>query len=581
MSVSLDVLPSALQSPNITSNISGPETFSPLDVQDHSTPHMKTRVAVRDRTPHRFQIVPLKDAKRQPSDTTTPLSNSRKALKDITNSVLTSGRSTRLPAVIKGTHRQAFSIVDKPKYIVQPKTPSAQNKDSSVADVQSQSGFVSPLNIVKRSPPGNVNSTRPSTRLRSPTTRSSSVKPEAATSATSVRPVFDFLNGPAESTPTLSKHRSRSSNTSKHPTPSTRTRLNSDSPEAGEYSDSHSTTSTPTSPMQSYGPLHLVAKDAVMTTSSAKECVSTAWCCASKLLNSAPSTRTTLKTRIPSAKLKATSQARTLVQVPLQGKHGITHSMDATSGNSQAPRRRQAQNIRSVYNRYETPQATDDKTTSSTEQHPSPILRAPIRLRNSINSETPLETSKRHAIYTRSLYVGRAEKSPDNYIRALHGAASPPSLRRAFTSALAECSSHSCAQSDSLDSIVQAYENGTEPHRSFFGLTASLSEPTLHDISGLSFGLACDDVPSNTPGIIITGASISLSSLSSVYSQDSWEEERQNVLFSSSNENNADTSLGDQRNVDIGHHPIVWELLQKLESEEQSWWFNAGLDGKL
>lgn len=81
--------------PTLASTNKHPEdmaSFSLVDIQDHSTPHMKTRVAVRDRTPHRFQVIPLKDAKQthsmlQLSNKTTPVSNStvRKGLKDVTN----------------------------------------------------------------------------------------------------------------------------------------------------------------------------------------------------------------------------------------------------------------------------------------------------------------------------------------------------------------------------------------------------------------------------------------------------------------------------------------------------------------
>ncbi|KIK68820.1 hypothetical protein GYMLUDRAFT_67534 [Collybiopsis luxurians FD-317 M1] len=521
--------------------------FSSIDIQDHSTPHMKTRVAVRDGNPHRFQVLPLKEVKEtspaiQPFKKGTPLSNVRKGLRDITNtSLVVSGKF----AYFESESENEFSV--------------KSNKSKPQVDLAPISP-VRPLNIIKRGPQ------LPSGSEDSPRFRSSVIKKPGMTGSYTP-PAFDFLNSPADARPAMSKHRrhSRSSNLtfmSKLPMSSARARARSDQSKIGEFPEHHhskfssvSTPSTPTLSNQRILPtatgtktLTLVSKDAVRADAITTSTTNTIKDIPLSSKSSKISSR--FVSRIPSSfKSKSPYQSRTCDPALLKSRHGIAHSVDILNLNAETPR----QDVRTVFsNGSPRDAAVDVVKTRETNATPTPAL--PLRLRGIIRSETP---SKRHAIYTRSLYV---EKSPVNCRTPKRVA---PLLKHTLTEVIAqsEGAPTSFSSSDSLESIMQVYqdrEKDVDDHSHSFSMSlpTSLSEPTLHDISK-----TCADVPSETKA---PGTSVSLTSLSSVYSQDSW----------ISGKRQSDTQIT-HSNLIFGYHPIVWELLRKLESEEKAWlWDN-------
>ncbi|KAJ4468267.1 hypothetical protein J3R30DRAFT_3560508 [Lentinula aciculospora] len=618
-------------------------SFSPYDIQDHSTPHMKTRVAVRDRTPHRFQVIPLKDAKQSSSVSqvpkqSTPLSNARKGLKDVTNfqdttprgspmvamgkrSCLDIKREYKLPSprLIKDTQPQ--SVLDHQAFLkpeTPPVSPLSHLELHSKCSLPTPCVTVRPLNIVKRSRCGNGSG--PSlTKLRPPTVQrliaqdasnphTTVIIPTTTTASASTIPTFDFLNSPAESTLTLSKsrRRSRSSNallTSKLPTSSVHTRLNSKQSEVDESPKSFTTVSNPTTPTicqqrgissttnTALGPPYLGTKDAVCAPSASLTSVSEGiqmtsrflkWRRTSKFkyLDSPSTTSTTSPTKtlescIPSTKPKAPFHSRTLNLAMLKPRHGIAHSVDIVLNPRflQAPQTRQYQDVRNVFSQYDGLLKTEIATSrKSVEAIPSTLPRR----RSTHKSKIP---SKRHAIYTQSLYVGKAEKDSNDYLRALsEGTVCPTSLRRAQNPAPVPADyEDTSAPSHSLESILQVYRDAVKQEglhsRSYsMGLPTSHSEPTLHDISSRSLAVAYTGVaPFRETRPKPPEGSVSSSSLASIYSQDSW------VSGSTQSDTTATFSepkIGHKR----GHHPIVWELLEKLESAQRTWVWDAGLD---
>ncbi|KAJ3886806.1 hypothetical protein GG344DRAFT_81335 [Lentinula edodes] len=645
-------------------------SFSLVDIQDHSTPHMKTRVAVRDRTPHRFQVIPLKDAKQthsmlQLSNKTTPVSNStvRKGLKDVTNfqettprgalAVSDGGKLTPcpdlqnelklfVPGLVKDARSPSFiSRTLQHRTSLKPETPSATpipphkisqigSKCTSItAAIQSLS--VKPLNIVKR---GDV-SGPPLTGIRHPTVRPAVIrdvsKPPTATSAAPLRtdsatvavsafPAFDFLNSPAESTSTISKHRrrSRSSNapfTSQLPT--ARTRMNSEHFKVSELSEPghdpkvpttvsnpatpticqhHNKSPTPNTTVTTLSTPNFASKDVVRAPSATptlrkrvsgdiqRTTESVNRRCTSKYFKSsstaAASRENLSESRIPSSKLKVAFHPHTLDPVLLKPKHGITHSVDIVNLNPrllQAPRIRQYQDVRNVFPGCVEPPTAVEKSQSieSVAVTPSP----PLGRRSVLKSELP---SKRHAIYTRSLYVGKAEKNSSNYLRALEGMITSHSSLHSQVTDHEEVST----SSDSLESILQVYQDAVNdeahPHsRSFsMGLPTSHSEPTLYDINVTPLAVACTgNTPSDENQSKFPVASVSLSSLASVYSQDSWASgERQDIQLSIVAGIDAIIFSEHKLERKTGHHPIVWELLEKLESAQRTWLWDTGAD---
>ncbi|KAJ3788616.1 hypothetical protein GGU11DRAFT_755822 [Lentinula aff. detonsa] len=629
---------------------------------------MKTRIAVRDRTPHRFQVVPLKDAKRnssvlQISNKVTSLSNVRKGLKDVTNfqettprgsSVISGSKSIPCPDAKRGCHlsasgptkEQSLLITAKaPEHraplkpetplvnpIPQLKLPTAYSKCPPTL-VSIQSVPVRPLNIVKRSPSGGGGSSPPLTGVQPPKVlpciNQDAIKPPTTswaslqnmtTTAVSILPTFDFLNGPAESTISSSKHgwRSRSSNgvfTSKLPTFSARTRMNSEHSQVSECPDDRNpktltTVSNPTtpticqyntSPDTSASTIHQFPKDIKPTVSAAPtfkkripednqmSSKSINWRRTSKYLDSSLldiSDQTTLESRIPFAKSKAAFQSRTLDSALHKSRHAIAHSVDMvnlTPSLLQAPRTRQYQDVRSIFPKYgDLPNVAAEELTKSSE--PGRVTpSAPSRRRSTVKSEIP---SKRHAIYTRSLYVGKADKTSNDYLRCLKSMSSS-SFTRNIASSTQELTKTEdvSAPSDSLESILKAYQDaigdeGVHSPSISTGLPTSHSEPMLYDISDHSLGIACTDIaPFGETDSKPAGASISLSSFASIYSEDSWVSgERPGAQISNANDNVQATSNEQLIGQRTGHHPIVWELLEKLESAKRTWLWDAGMD---
>ncbi|KAJ4498376.1 hypothetical protein C8R41DRAFT_979041 [Lentinula lateritia] len=661
--------------PTLASTNKHPEdmaSFSLVDIQDHSTPHMKTRVAVRDRTPHRFQVIPLKDAKQthsmlQLSNKTTPVSNStvRKGLKDVTNFQETTPRGAlavsdggklnpcpdlqnelklSAPGLVKDVQARSPSFISRTlqhRTSLKPETPSVTpippHKISQIGSkctsitAAIQSLPVKPLNIVKR---GDV-SGPPLTGIRPPTVRPAAIrdvsKPPTATSAAPLRtglatvavspfPAFDFLNSPSESTSTISKHRrrSRSNNaplTSKLPT--ARTRMNPEHFEVRELSkpghdpkvpttvsnpatpticQHHHKSPTPNTTVTTLSTPNFASKDIVrapsatptlrkrvsgdiqMTTESVNRR------CTSKYLKSsstaAASRENLSEFRIPSSKLKLAFHPHTLDPVLLKPKHGITHSVDIVNLNPrllQAPRIRQYQDVRNVFPQCVEPPTAVEKSQSSESVAVTPS--PPLGRRSVLKSEIP---SKRHAIYTRSLYVGKAEKDSSNYLRALEGMITSHSSLHSQVTDHEEVST----SSDSLGSILQVYQDAVNdeahPHsRSFsVGLPTSHSEPTLYDINVTPLAVACTGItPSDENQSKFPVASVSLSSLGSVYSQDSWASgERQDIQLSIVAGIDAIIFSEHKPERKTGHHPIVWELLEKLESAQRTWLWDTGSD---
>ncbi|KAJ3988263.1 hypothetical protein F5890DRAFT_1615232 [Lentinula detonsa] len=677
MAASLDVryvFPSSPQkqrAPAPSSSTSRPDaiaSFSPFDIQDHSTPHMKTRIAVRDRTPHRFQVVPLKDARRtssvpQLSNKLTSLSNVRKGLKDVTNfqettprgsSVISGSKSISCPDAKRGCHLSASGPMKEQSLLItakapehraplKPETPFVNSIPQLKLPtthikcpptlVSIQSVPVRPLNIVKRSPSGGDGSSPPLTGIKLPVVpprvNQDDIKPPTtslaslqnmSTTAVSILPTFDFLNGPAESTISLSKHgrRSRSSNgvfASKLPTFSARTRMNSEHSQVSECPDDRNpktltTASNPTtpticqyntSPDTSASTIHGFPKDVKPAVSAAPtfkkrisednqmSSKSISWRRTSKYHDSSMlniSDQTTLESRIPFAKSKAAFHSRTLDSALHKSRHAIAHSVDMvnlTSSLLQAPRTRQYQDVRSIFPKCDDMPnvAPEDLAKNSEPGRVTPF--APSRRRSTFKSEIP---SKRHAIYTRSLYVGKADKTSNDYLRCLKGMSSSSFTRNVANSTgeLTKTEDVS-APSDSLESILKAYQDaigdeGVHSPSISTGLPTSHSEPTLYDISHHSLGIACTDIaPFGETDSKPAGGSISLSSFASIYSEDSWVSgERPGAQISNASDNVQATSNEQLIGQRTGHHPIVRELLEKLESAKRTWLWDAVMD---
>ncbi|KAJ3808092.1 hypothetical protein EV368DRAFT_82667 [Lentinula lateritia] len=648
-------------------------SFLLVDIQDHSTPHMKTRVAVRDRTPHRFQVIPLKDAKQthsilQLSHKTTPVLNStvRKGLKNVTNFQKTTPRGAlavsdggkltpcpnlqhelklfapgpvkdvqaRSPSFISRTLQHRTSLKPERTSITPIPPLKISHIGSKCASITTtiQSHSVRPLNIVKRGPYSGDVSGPPLIGNRPPTVRPAVIRDvsnptatnaaplhtDSAAVAVSAFPAFDFLNGPAVSTSTISKHRrrSRSSNasfTSKLPT--ARTRMNFEHFESSELSEPghdpkvsttvsnpatptifqrHHKSSTPNTTVTPLSTPNLATKEVVRTPSATPtlrkrvsgdiqmtvESVNRT----SKYLKlsstAAASCENLSESHIPSSKLKLAFHTHTLDPVLLKPKHGITHSVDIANLNPrllQAPRIRQYQDVRNVFPQcVELPTAVEkSQSTESVAVTPSP----PLGRRSVSKSEIP---SKRHAIYTRSLYVGKAEKNSSNYLQALEGMITSHASLRSQVTDHKEVST----SSDSLESILQVYQDAVNdeahPHsRSLsMGLPTSHSEPTLYNINIAPLSVACTGItPSNETQTKFPLASGSLSSLASVYSQDSWASgERQDIQRSTATGINVIVSNEHMLEQKTGHHPIVWELLKKLEFAQRTWLWDTGSD---
>ncbi|KAJ3759669.1 hypothetical protein EV360DRAFT_81919 [Lentinula raphanica] len=630
-------------------------SLNPVDFQHHSTPHMKTRIAVRDRTPHRFQVVPLKDRKRSSSTLQlvhppTPPSAVRKGLQDVTNIQETTPRSSsQFPGIKRispsGANREcnlnplsitnpvrtssvSSKVVDRQTTLkletplVNPTLPGTCTVQSLSVSVSFQSVIVKPLNIVKRSPPDGRRSSPPLTGIKPPTARSSTVQTaiksstgassqDATMTAIALPPVFEFLNSPAENTPSFYKHRRRSrsshaSFSSKLPTSLARTRMTVEHLEDGgsldgRTSNTLATRSNPTTPI--IGELYTTSPDTSTTTVTesrthavrasiatstserhSEDAVrmsskSKSWHRASKYFDSSlskTSEQAMQESRIPSAKSKAAFHSRTLDSALSRTRHVIAHSVDVVNLKPrfiQAPRIRQYQDVRSLFPKYDDlPQTVDDKVTNSnrpSEVTPSPSPRRP----STFKSEPP--SAKRHAIYTQSLYVGKADKVSNEVFRTLENMI-PSRCEATVAENLTQCEDVSpAAPSDSLESILKVYQDAISDEDVQLrasagpGLPTSHSEPTLHDVSHHSRGVSCT---------VIAGepASISLSSLDSVYSQDSWTSvERQGAQSS----NDRVVTRKEQKfSQTTGHHPIVRDLLEKLECAQRTWVWETGID---
>lgn len=114
-------LPSLLQLPALD-NIHSKPGPSPEISPDNTKLTMKTRVAVRDKTPHRFQVVPLREigSLALPAQDTMPLSRTRGGALSTAKLHIYGGNKTRVCLML---FRQQILTVSTLRHLVRMKIP--------------------------------------------------------------------------------------------------------------------------------------------------------------------------------------------------------------------------------------------------------------------------------------------------------------------------------------------------------------------------------------------------------------------------------------------------------------------------